>query len=360
MQINFICIFDRNLKNFRVFYFKNLNKLESNLIFKAKELINNKIFRRIDRKILVYLVFVGISTVFWFLNELSNDYNSTINYPVRFTNLPKNKILVSDLPKNLNLSVNAYGYTLLRYKLSPASFPVIINMEKYGGNIANPSVNKFRLQTRYTREAINKQLNNDVEVLDILPDTILFQFANIISKKVPIKPLVKLEFDEQCMLNGTISFTPDSIVVKGPNNILDTLSAVYTRFSNFDKLNKPLQRNVALKEINKLTFNKKRVVMQIPVSKFTQADFDVPIQPKNVPDSLDLKSFPRIAKVTCLVSLEEYDKIQTKDFLLEIDFYDIEKLLGNKLTVTLGISPTNAKNVAFFPESVEFILDKKQ
>jgi hypothetical protein len=162
------------------------------------------------------------------------------------------------------------------------------------------------------------------------------------------------------MLNGAITFTPDSIVVNGPNNILDTLSAVYSRFSNFEKLNKALQRNVALKEIDKLRFNKKRVVMQIPVSKFTQATFNVPIQPKNVPDSVDLKSFPRMAIVTCLVSLEEYDKIQSKDFLLEIDFNDIENLLGNKLTVTLGIAPTNVKTVTFFPESVEFILDKKQ
>jgi len=334
--------------------------LESNSFNKLKELFSHKVFQRIDRKLLVYLVFVVIASIFWLLNELSNDYTSTLKYPVRFTNLPKNKILVSDLPKNLNLNVNAYGFTLLRYKLSPAAYPVIINMERVNNNLNNPAIKQYKLQSRYLRESINKQMPNNIEVLDILPDTILFEFANIINKKIAIKPRVSLKFDEQCMLNGNISFTPDSITVSGPNNILDTLKAVYNRFQEFENLSKPLQRNVALKEINKLNFNKKRVIINLPISKFTEATFEVPIQAKNVPDTLELKAFPRLAKVTCLVALSTYDKIQAKDFIVEVDYNDIEKLLGQKLQTKLTYAPTYVQNATYFPQSVEFILDKKR
>ncbi len=333
--------------------------MESKAFHKLKELLNNKILQRIDRKILTYLVFVGIATVFWFLNELSNNYITTLNYPVRFINVPKNKILVSDLPKSLKLNVNGYGYTLLGYKLSPAAYPLIINIEEFSNNIDNPAIKQFKLQTRYIRESINKQMPNNIEVLDILPDTILFQFANIISKKVAIKPNVKLEFDEQCMLNSDISFKPDSILVSGPNTIIDTLLAVFTKYHEFDRLSKPLDKSVFLKKINKIIFDKKKTMMHLPVSKFTQANFEVAIQARNVPDSFELKTFPRIVKVACLISLNEYDKIKAKDFVIDVDYLDIEKLLGQKLTLNLALEPANVKMVKYYPESVEFILDKK-
>lgn len=332
--------------------------MEENTLNKIKEFFKKKILNRIDHKILTYLVFVGIATVFWFLNELSNNYNSTINYPVRFTNIPKNKILVSDLPKKLKLNVNAYGYTLLRYKVSPASFPIVINLNEFAQNIDNPSVKNYRLQTRSIRQTIGKQMPNDIEVLDIFPDTVLFQFANIIEKRVTIKPNVSLKFEEECMLNGEIYFSPDSITVKGPNNILDTLTAVYNKPQAFDGLSKPLKRNIGLAEIKKLSFDKKRIVINLPVSKFTEAQFDVLIDSKNVPDTLDLKTFPRIAKVKCLVALDDYDKLKANDFKLDVDYKDIEKLLGDKLSLNLRFAPNNVKSVNYSPESVEFIIDK--
>lgn len=332
--------------------------MEEKAINNIKEFFKQKVLERIDRKILTYLAFVGIATVFWFLNELSNNYTSTINYPVRFSNIPKNKILVSDLPKRLKLNVNAYGYTLLRYKLSPASFPIVINLNEFGQNISNPSVKKYRLQTRSIRQTVGKQMPNDIEVLDIFPDTILFQFANIIEKRVPIKANVNLEFAEECMLNGEISFIPDSILVKGPNNILDTLSAVYNKQQTFDGLSKPLKRNVGLAEIKKLSYDKKRVVINLPVSKFTEAQFDVIIDSKNVPDSLDIKTFPRMAKVKCLVALDDYDKLKANDFKIDVDYSEIEKLLGDKLSLNLRFAPNNVKSVTYSPESVEFIIDK--
>lgn len=325
---------------------------------KIKDFIEIKILSRIDQKILVYLIFVGIATVFWFFNKLGNNFTTTISYPVRYANMPRNKVLVNDLPQNLKLNVNALGYKLLIYKLSPPPYPVVINLEDYLNQINNPNFKQFKLQTRYTREEINEQMPNNIEVLDILPDTISFQFANIIEKKVPIKAHVQLSFDQQCMLNGAITFKPDSVTVKGPHTIIDTLSGIYNKYQSFSGLNKPLQRNVALQEIKKIKIDKKRVVMTLPVSKFTETSFRVPITPVNVPDSLDLKTFPRYVKVSGLVALNDYDKINANDFRFEVDYMDIEKLLGQKLGVKLIVAPSNIKSVNYHPESVEFILEK--
>ena len=64
-------------------------------------------------------------------------------------------------------------------------------------------------------------------------------------------------------------------------------------------------------------------------------------------------------KVTCLIALDDYDKVNAKDFMVEVDYTDVEKLLGNKLSLKLEVTPNNVKSVTFYPQSVEFLLDKK-
>jgi hypothetical protein len=293
------------------------------------------------------------------LNKLNNEYNSTIEYPIRYAQLPKNKILVNTLPKMLKLNVNAFGYDLLFYKISPAPFPIVLNLEDFGLKNASENLKNFKLVTRYAREEISNQLPNEINVLDILPDTILFQFANVVDKKVPIKENVRLTYAPQCLLNGTITFKPDCVIVSGPNTLIDTLQAFYTKFQSFDKLEKTIQRNIALRELPNLSTDKKRVVVTIPIAKFTETEFEVPISTVNVPDSLNLITFPRMVNVSGLVSLSEFDKIKTSDFRVQVDYLQIDNLIGIKLPLKLEWAPSNVRNVAFYPQSVEFILEKK-
>lgn len=333
--------------------------METDILYKLREIIKTKIFKRIDHKILVYLVFVGIATVFWFLNELNNTFNTTISYPIKFTHLPNNKSLVNKLPEEIQLSINTDGYTILKYKLSPISFPVSVNVEKHSGNIDDVEIKQYKLQTRYIRKAINRQIPNYIEIVDIFPDTINFEFANLITKKILIKPDITLEFRQECMLNGDVTFTPDSIEIRGPNTILDTLQAVYTKHHVFLKLNKKIKQEITLKKINELEYKDKKVKINIPVSKFTQLNFDLTVEAINVPDSLNLKTFPRKVKVSCIVALSDYNKIKADDFIIEVDYLDIKHLLGGKLSLNLKHSPFQAKSISYYPEGVEFILDKK-
>lgn len=305
------------------------------------------------------MVFVGIATVFWFLNKLTNEFNATVNYPVKYKNLPKNKVLISELPSKLKLHVNAYGYSLLKYKLSPVPFPVIIDLEDYEKHLTREDVTRFTIHTRQIKSNINQQLGKDIDLLDVLPDTISFYFANIVSELVAVAPDAELEFDPQCMLDGEISFLPDSVIVKGPQNILDTLSYVYTKKQKFKRLNKPMERNVALAEIDKLKFAKKRVVMKLPVTKFTEADIEVKINTINVPDSLTLITFPQKTKVSYMVSLANYDKISESDFIFEVDYLDIEKLLGQKLSIKSKYQTNKVSSVSISPDIVEYIIENK-
>lgn len=334
-------------------------KLKNSFIHKIKSLIRNKITRKIDQRILIYLVFVGISTIFWFLNKLNNEFNTSIEYPVKYTDLPDKKILGSNLPKKLKLHVSTDGFTLLKQKISPFPFPVVINLSDFSEQISPEKVQHFTLLTRDIKSDINQQLGKEFNLYDIYPDTIKFQFDNIIKRKVAIAAYANLSFEAQCMLDGQISFQPDSIEVNGPKSILDTLKYIYTKKVKFKGLNKPIQRNVALKEVDQLSFTKKRVIMYLPVSKYTESSVEVPITTFNVPDSLRLITFPQRAKISYIVSLSNFDKVDRNDFEVVVDYNEIENLLGQKLSVTITHQTNLVQNITFTPTIVEYIIEQK-
>ncbi len=67
----------------------------------------------IDRNIISYGICVVIASILWFLNALNKEYTSKITYPVKYTDFPQGKFLVSDPPQNISLEVKAKAPNLL-------------------------------------------------------------------------------------------------------------------------------------------------------------------------------------------------------------------------------------------------------
>ena len=63
----------------------------------------------IDRDFLVFVFFLLLSFSFWYLNGLSKELSANINYPVRYINPPKNRVLLGSLPPKLALSIKEIG-----------------------------------------------------------------------------------------------------------------------------------------------------------------------------------------------------------------------------------------------------------
>ena len=67
--------------------------------------------------------FLVVSVYFWFLTKLSKDYNSTIQYPMVFENLPKDKLLQKKPQESIDIHVKASGFKILSGKLFPKHSP---------------------------------------------------------------------------------------------------------------------------------------------------------------------------------------------------------------------------------------------
>ena len=304
------------------------------------------------------MFFVVLATIFWFLNALSKEYTTTVNYPVTYKDFPSKKILSNELPPRLKLTVRAKGFDLLRYKLSffqSLNFPVNEytnnKMEKVGDN-------NFLFPTNRMTSQVATQLSSAISVTHISPDTINFQFSSLIEKKIPVLLNTKLKFEPQFRLAGDVVLKPDSVWVVGAQAIMDSITLVETELLEFKKLNETKTKKIGLVKVEGLSFVQKKIEVELPVEQFTEAQKHVSLKVVNLPDSVFLRLFPHEIKLSYLVGLKDYETISVEQFELEVDYSTMDAA-SNKLKVYLKNSPLNVSNISFYPGEVGYLIEKK-
>lgn len=315
---------------------------------------------RNKEKILTFLLCLALSVFLWFLNALEKHYTDRISVPVDYIDLPKNKEFSGQLPRKLDMTVSATGYTILQHKLQLLVSPLLLDVDELTDhNLDSKYISKYQIATNNHKEEIAKQVSNDMEILTIRPDTIYFNMSQIIEKKIKVRPVVKLNFYKEFNLKSIPYTNPDSLLVRGPAYILDTMKAVNTQSYSFQNLSHNLLRKVKLDLLPELTSNTKDVLLSIPVEQFTEVTFEIPVTVLNCPDSLTVKTFPSNIKVSCRIGLSEYNKINESNFTAVVNYRDI-LITGSKLPIELSRFPKKVLALDSYPKEVEYVIEHRE
>jgi len=311
-----------------------------------------------QRKIITFFVCVCIATVFWFLNALNKSYTVDIEFPVKYINLPSNKVLSNHPVDKFTLTVSSYGFTILRHKLSLAFNPLVFDVDEFtNGQLEKTNKSRYVIFTGKFINRFSSQISNELKINAIHPDTVVFNFEKMKERIVKVIPNVHLDFVVQHDLNRSIIVVPDSVLVNGPESIMDTLSYVYTVFQKYTKVKEPIQRNIALKESNSLTYKPSRVMMIIPVEEFTEKNMMVPVYVNNIPENEHVNLFPEKVRVSFQVPLSRFKEIKADEFRVCVEYKDIQQK-KETLNLKLEVQPKGLKSVSVYPVRLEYLIEK--
>lgn len=345
---------DNSTKQHNRVFLKLLARLKANFKYQTSSF---------KSRILVYLAFVLLAFVLWFYRALDDTFVANISYPVQYQNLPKNKILLSTPPEKVALRVRGNGYTILSNKLK-FKRPLDFNVNSFLLYSQDYDSMSVYILSRYAREELSQDLNSkntDLEIISIEPDSIFFTFARTKAKKVAIRPNIantEMLLAEQHILNGTITSKPDSIDIIGPSAIIDTIQYIYTQELTPTALNDTFSKKIALAPIEQINFPIKKVNISIPVDRFTEFGYQIPIKTRNVPDSINMKLFPRSVKISFNIAHSNINKVSKNDFLPYIDYNEIGARTGqqsNRLSIKLDSTPKYVHAVRIYPSGAEYI-----
>ncbi|HEX3009933.1 MAG TPA: hypothetical protein VHO90_20195 [Bacteroidales bacterium] len=313
---------------------------------------------KLKNKLLIYLFFLFISTIFWFLTAFNKNYSVQLDFPVRYYNFPPEKVVVSDVPHQLNLRINGHGFTIIKHKFYSGLSPLRVDVSASGITPIDTGSQLYFVLTRRFRERLASQIGEDLQVVSVQPDTLYFILDDIISKQVKVKPVVNLSYKKQYLQKGEAISHPDSIKVFGPRIIMDTLKWINTETIEKRKVNDTIRKLVDLVPVRTLQYSIDKVNVVVPVEKFTEKTLSIPIEAVNLPSNLILKTFPGFVTLSTMVSVSDYNKVSPDLFRAVVDYNDVLSGNSNKLKVTLAKAPFFIVNTKFLPKNVEFIIEK--
>jgi YbbR domain-containing protein len=246
-----------------------------------------------NRKLYVFLFCLSLSIFFWLLNALSKNFTTNAVFNVTYINQPINKVVLNELPNQLTIKIKGLGFDLMAYKLRLKSSSVKVDLSKLKG--FNGHFQSSTLASTSFYSNLSTQLGEQIEIKSIYPDSIQFIFDERKEKIVKIIANTELSFQKQFQLYGNLIVKPAITKVSGPASIIDTIASVYTNNLVLNELSENTTVSVGFSELyqdEKLIFNPNKVIIHVPVEKFTEKSVLVDVKSINVPDSIEIKAIP--------------------------------------------------------------------
>lgn len=329
--------------------------VKTNWVYKTIKYIK-KVYFKNDKRVVTYLVCVGIATSFWFLNALNKTYTVKMVVPVSYTNLPNNKTLDNQLPDKFDLIIKAHGFNILRHQVSFLFMPFEFNVkEMTNDRMIDRKKNSFAFPARQFLTELSNQFSNEMDILSMNPDTLFFKFGQMGHKLIKVKPMLNISLKKQYQISGDIKTIPDSIMVNGTQSVLDTLHFVMTDLQTFNSVDQHIETETSLSKINEVYFDIQKVVINIPVEEYTEAQLSVPVFVKDHSPNVNIKLFPGKVKVTFQVGLSRFLDMRPEDFKLSVAFSDIREG-KQRLKVTTELTPEYLYDLKITPEEIEYLI----
>ena len=304
-----------------------------------------------EKRLNVFVLFLFLSFLISLLVKLSNNYTQTLNFEFSPTGLKSNEVIISEVPKSINVTISGRGFELLKYYIEK---PVI--------EVDFSQLRKNNTQYVWSEsEQLDKIINHfdsKIVVKSINPDTVVFPFDSQFIKKVPVVVIVNPTFAVGFDLIDDFRSSPDSITVTGPESMLKIINSVSTKKIELNEINSAVDFSVELNispSLSQLNFSHQSVSVVANVGKFTEGMVNVPVTIVNVPEDLIINFFPKEISVVFYSSLEAYANINEADFIVECDF-NLLTADNNYLNPVLVKQPLDVKTAQLKITQLEFII----
>ncbi|MBO7581521.1 MAG: hypothetical protein J6T38_08410 [Bacteroidaceae bacterium] len=317
-----------------------------NLIFRRLRLI------KFDRNLPVFLIFLVLSTIFWFLQTIQETTEVILTYRLTIEDLPNDIVFTGDMPSEINVNYTSKGWNAFYYKFMRNDAPeLVINFKE-----VNQKSGKVIIDTNVLRRAVLRRKPQGMDFKSTSPSKIEVFYSNGQHKRVPV------------IFNGHVSTTagryqcgtilmPDSIDIYAPKHIYGSINYVKTENVTYTDLEDTLQTRLALLVPRGAKAIPDSVDANICVDIFTDKTLQAPIYSENVPHSKLIRTFPPKVSITFLVSSTLYDEISSDDFLLVIDYKELQNS-PKQCRVHVRQKPSNIRNLRISPETVEYIIEQ--
>lgn len=299
-----------------------------------------------------FFFFLFFAVVIWIFVQFSKQYNEVIDIPVKYVNIPPDKLLETDNPSVLKLRMEENGFRIAWFSLFPPTLYIDVSKTVQQND-------KLLYFIDDNRNDILSQLNINFEDSRFVKDILAIDFEQKKEKKLPVISMIEVDFAAGYSATESLKLQPDSVRVSGPDALLDTLSRLYTEKLNLKKIKENVSGKIKIDTtgFKHLTVYKPLLTYSIDVEKFTEGSVQVPIELINVPEDLNVVIFPKETLLFYQVTLKEYNQVVASDFRVVADFSQVQES-QDFLIPQIVKKPGFTTNLRLNEKRIQFIIRK--
>lgn len=315
-------------------------------------LLKNCLSKLWNKQFLIFLFFLALSTTFWIFQTLNETYEEEIRIPLELQNVPKNVVVTTSFPSNLQVTLKDKGIVLLAYQYTRKFKSVVINFHTYAN-----STGIINLQSSELLKQVSSQLLSSTQLLSIKPETLRLYYNYGEYKRVPVVLTGSVKAARLYTIAAT-QLSADSVTVYAQKEQLDTITAAYINPLNLHNLNDTTRIKADFTKVAGVKFVPSYVNITFYLDRLVEKNVQVPVQQVNFPASKQLRTFPTTVNVSFQVGMGLYRNITSENFILVVNYEDLLKNKTNRCHLSLKTIPTGVSHVRITPQDVEYVIEE--
>lgn len=305
----------------------------------------------VQKDALIYLLFVGLATLFWWGRAMSSQRNIEVKLPVEYTQVPAQVVFSTPLPTHLEVVLRDNGRLLRQIQHTKPTVTISL------ADKLSETHGTLQLSTDVLRQKIQDNLPGSTAIQQIRPEEITTTYYVEATKKVPIRLCATWTLEKQYQLAEPPVLEPAWVNIYGTQEAIDTIDSISTDSVIVEKLQDQVQRDVALLIPADIRTDKQTITATWTAEIFTEKSLVIPIEVHHLPDNEVIHLFPQTTTITARVGISHFADLTEEDFKAVCEYPEQAQ---NTLPVTIICNNPYVTQMRASIREVEYIIEKKQ
>jgi len=263
-----------------------------------------------------------LAAILWVFVISENRYTYIIEMPIEVRNIKEGKTLKGEVVPTADVRFMATGRAILKTLLlkSISNFKMVLDLEKISTSY-DFDLNEY--YDKYSQKVVVPS-GFELEFIEVVrPDSIHISLDDVMEKKVWVIITTKIHVAPGFIQVGELRYTPEEILLTGPEEIIAEVDSIETKYQSFENLTSSLNTTIPI------DLNFPRVVASSHRFVGISADIqsigeriisEVPVEIINVPEALRVFPSPSTVSLTITGGVEYIAEITANDLKVYLDF----------------------------------------
>ncbi len=277
-----------------------------------------RIYNSVKYNFATKLIFFMIGTALWLNINLQKDFETTVDIPIKLSNIVRGKTLLEPIPEFARIKIRSKGRNILI-----SDFREDVYFEIDGSTFDDSAT--VHLNMDYFVNASGLEL----EPLFIFhPQEIGIVYDDFMSVKVPVSLNYQFTTAPGYVISGDFKFFPDSVNISGPRSKVKKIRSVETRKVADKDISSTFAKHIQLIRTDSVSvkYSAREVLVSQEVVRKGSNTFKAPVRIINKPENMNILLEPIAIDITVVGPVSELQKITAENFSVTADAREIDNI----------------------------------